>query len=69
MLHLVRARAIRILAAPLVQDDGSESIYFTVPSGFAPQPILQATFEPDHAPSRDDFEMLEAAAVVAAQIL
>jgi hypothetical protein len=67
--QLVPARDIGVRAVPMVEDDGSESVYFTVPTGAAIQPILQATFAPNQAPSREEFETLSAAANLAATIL
>jgi hypothetical protein len=44
-------------------------VYFTVPHGFGTRPILQATFEPDYAPTAMDFRLLKAAASLAAVVL
>ena len=47
--------------------DGGDSIYFTVPA--ARPAILQATFDPEHEPSREEFKLLKAVAAIAAVIL
>ena len=47
--------------------DGGDSIYFTVPA--AKPAILQATFDPAHEPSRQEFKLLKAVAAIAAVIL
>jgi hypothetical protein len=69
-LHrLVRVREVRLRDVPMVANDGTESVYFTVPIDADRQPILQATFEPGYAPRQDEFEILEAAAHLAADLL
>ena len=69
LTRFIVAREIRIRRVPVAESDGSESIFFTVPTGDQSEPILQATFEPDHAPRKDEFELLEAAATLAADVL
>ena len=61
-------REIRIRAIPVVENDGSESIYFTIPTAASTHPILQATFEPQQPPSKEDFDILQAAATFAADL-
>ena len=67
--QLVTAREIRIRDVPVVTNDGSESIYFTVPTRPDSIKILQATFEPHYRPQAEEFEVLKAAAVAAADVL
>ena len=47
--------------------EGCHSIYFTVPAPTGA--ILQATFDPGHEPSLEEFTLLKAAAAVAAVII
>jgi CheY-like chemotaxis protein len=47
--------------------DGCDSIYFTIPTPRGA--ILQATFDPDHQPSIDEFNLLRAAATVASVVV
>jgi len=67
--RVIPARDIRIQDVPTSRDDGTESVYFTVPTGGDPQPILQATFEPQYPVQRDEFDILEAAALLAADVI
>ena len=48
-------------------NDGGDSIFFTVPG--ARPAILQATFDPEHQPSREEFKLLRAVAAIASVIL
>jgi CheY-like chemotaxis protein len=67
--QLLPVRDIQIRQKPLIAERGAESIYFTVPHGSGAQPILQAIFEPDYAPTAMDFRLLKAAASLAAVVL
>jgi len=67
--QLLPVRDIQIRQKPLIAERGVESIYFTVPHGSGAQPILQAIFEPDYAPTAMDFRLLKAAASLAAVVL
>ena len=67
--QLVAARQIRLCDAPVVEDDGTESVYFTVPTGGSSPPILQVTFEPHHELEKEELELLEAAARFAASLV
>ena len=67
--QLVSARDINIRDVPAASDDGSDSVYFTVPTNRAFQTILQATFEPNYRPQEEEFRILKAAATLAAFIL
>ncbi len=56
------------LSDSLIQPaDGGDSVYFTVPA--ATPAILQATFDPGHEPSREEFKLLKAAAAVASILI
>jgi hypothetical protein len=66
---MVAAREIRVRRVPAVENDGSESIYFTIPTGGDAPPLLQITFERDHAPTQEEFDLLAEAAVRAADLL
>ena len=48
--QLVTAREVRIRDVPVVQNDGTESVYFAVPTDGRSQAVLQATFEPNYRP-------------------
>lgn len=65
----VRARNIQIRDLPVVPNDGSESVYFTVPMGAASPTILQAMFAPGYEPTDLEFRLLKAAAGLAAVVL
>jgi hypothetical protein len=67
--RVVTARAIQIRDVPVETNDGSESIYFTVPTTSGTQPILQAMFAPGSEPTDLDFRLLKAAAGLAAVAL
>ena len=64
--QLVSARDVRILPAPTPAMDGSEGVYFSVPSSNA---VLQATFAPDYQPAEEEFRLLKAAAMIAGAVL
>lgn len=65
----VTARNIQIRDVPIVPNDGSESIYFTVPTGTASPTILQAMFAPGYEPTELEFRLLKAAAGLTAVAL
>lgn len=64
---ILPVRDIQIRQTPVLAEPGAESVVFTVPH--RTQPILQAIFEPDYAPSAMDLRLLKAAASVAAIVL
>jgi CheY-like chemotaxis protein len=66
--ELVPAREIQLRSVPAPGETG-ESVYFTVPTDEASQPILQVTFEPDYEPGEEEMSLLKAAASVAATML
>ncbi len=67
--QLLPVREIKIRRTPVIPDETTESVYFTVPRASGSRPILQAVFEPDYQPSAMEFRILKAAAGVAAVIL
>jgi hypothetical protein len=66
---LVTAREIRIRQTPVVENDGRDSIYFTIPTAGRSPAILQVTFEPNYRPCPEEFAALRAASIAAADIL
>ena len=69
VLALVTAREVRLRDVPVVENDGRESVYFTIPTSDATPAVLQVTFNANDQPSAEDFDVLTAAAEVAAGIL
>jgi hypothetical protein len=69
ILALVTAREVRLRDVPVVENDGRESVYFTIPTSDASPAVLQVTFNTNDQPSAEDFEVLTAAAEVAAGVL
>jgi hypothetical protein len=67
--RILPVRDIQIRQTPVIAERGTESVYFTVPHGSGTQPILQAIFEPDYVPTAMDFQLLKAAANLAAVVL
>lgn len=67
--QLLPVRDIQIRETPMIAERGAESVYFTVPRGSGPQPILQAIFDPGYAPTAMEFRLLKAAASLAAVVL
>jgi CheY-like chemotaxis protein len=67
--QLVTSREIRLRDVPVVQNDGSESVYFTVATRDESPVVLQATFEPNYQPRGEEFEVLRAAATLAPEVL
>jgi hypothetical protein len=67
--QLLPVRDVRIRQAPVIPDEGSDSIYFRIPGASPGQPVLQAVFEPEHQPSGVEFRLLKAAASLAAVVL
>jgi hypothetical protein len=66
---VVTARDIQVRDVPAESNGGSESIYFTIPTGVGAQPVLQAMFAPGSEPTDLDFRLLKAAAGFAAVAL
>lgn len=67
--RLLPVRDIQVRQAPAIPNNGSESVYFTVPGASGSRPILQAIFEPNYQPSAMDFRFLKAGASLAAVVL
>ncbi len=67
--RLLSVREIRLRRLPVIPNERTESVYFTVPRASGSRPILQAVFEPDYQPSAMEFRILKAAVGVAAVIL
>jgi PilZ domain-containing protein len=66
---LVGARDVELRGGPSAADDGSESIYFTVPADGRVATILQATFDRGCQPQEEEFRILKAAATLAGFLL
>jgi CheY-like chemotaxis protein len=69
VLDLITAHDVRLRDVPVVENDGRESIYFTVPALEESRAVLQVTFNANDAPRLADFDVLTAAARAAAEIL
>jgi hypothetical protein len=69
VLDLITARDVRLRDVPVVENDGRESIYFTVPTPDGAPAVLQVTFNTGDEPGLDDFAVLTAAAEAAASVL
>jgi hypothetical protein len=67
--ELVTAREVRLRETPVVENDGRDSIYFTIPSHDGAPAILQVTFEPNYRPGPEEFAALRAASVAAADVV
>jgi PilZ domain len=65
---LLTARDVRLRDVPVAEDNGCDSVYFTL-AGSAMPAILQATFEPGYQPTADEFAALKAAAVAAEKVV
>jgi CheY-like chemotaxis protein len=69
VLKLVTAREVRLRDVPVVENDGRESVYFTIAAPDSTPAVLQVTFEPDYQPVPEEFDALVAAAQAAAKVL
>jgi CheY-like chemotaxis protein len=67
--RLLSAVDVQIRQSPVISAQGSESVYFTIPSRGTHAAILQATFESDRPPTPGEFKLLKAAATLAAVVL
>ncbi|HEY7187556.1 MAG TPA: PilZ domain-containing protein [Vicinamibacterales bacterium] len=65
---IVTAREVRLRDVPMVEDNGCDSVYFSVAGANGPA-VLQATFEPGYQPTADEFAALKAAAVAAGRVV
>jgi hypothetical protein len=68
IMKLVSVRDVRLRDVPVAENDGRESVYFTVSRLDAPA-VLQVTFEANYQPRADEFNALKAAAAAAARIV
>jgi hypothetical protein len=66
---LVDARDVLIRRTPMAPSDGSESIYFQVQGEAKPPAILQVLFDPNHALTAAEFNLLKAAASLTSAVL
>ncbi len=69
ILDLISAGEVRLRDVPVVENDGRESVYFTVPTQDGSPAVLQVTFSLNDAPRPEDFEALMAAAGAATFVL
>jgi len=65
---LLTARDVRLRDVPVAEDNGCDSVFFTIAGSTMPA-VLQATFEPGYEPTADEFSALKAAAVAAEKVL
>ena len=65
---LVTARDVRLRDVPMVENNGCDSVYFTIAGASGPA-VLQATFEPGYEPTADEFAALKAAAAAAERVV
>ena len=65
--QLVPACEVRLCDRLVQRADAGDSIYFAVPG--ASGVVVQATFEPDHEPTLEEFKLLKAAAAMASVIV
>ena len=66
---LITAGEVRLREVPVVENDGRESVYFTVPTLDGSPAVLQVMFNSNDAPGLEDFDVLTAAAQAASTIL
>lgn len=69
IIDLLTAGEVRLRDVPVVENDGRDSVYFTVPTLDDSPAILQVTFNPNDAPGAEDFGVLSAATAAAAIVL
>jgi hypothetical protein len=69
VLELIMAREVRLRDEPVVENDGRESVYFTIPTSDGSPAVLQVTYNANDRPSAEDFEVLTAAANAAGRVL
>jgi hypothetical protein len=67
--RLIPAQEIQITNSPAGPPEGTESIYFSVPTSRGASAVLQATFEPDYDLSEVEFRLLQTAATLASVVL
>jgi CheY-like chemotaxis protein len=69
IIDLLTAGEVRLREVPVAENDGRDSVYFTVPTLDGSPAVLQVTFNPNDAPGAEDFGVLSAAAGAAAIVL
>jgi hypothetical protein len=69
ILDLISAGEVRLRDVPVVENDGRDSVYFTIPTQDGAAAVLQVTFNPNDAPGPEDFDVLTAATAAAALVL
>jgi hypothetical protein len=67
--RLFSAVDLQIRQSPVVSENGTESVYFTIPVRGRRGAILQAIFESNRPPALNEFKMLKAAATLASAVL
>jgi CheY-like chemotaxis protein len=68
VMKLVTARDVRLRDVPMVENNGCDSVYFSIAGANGPG-VLQATFEPGYQPTAEEFAALKAAAVAAENVV
>jgi CheY-like chemotaxis protein len=68
VMKIVTARDVRLRDVPMVENNGCDSVYFSIPGSDGPA-VLQATFEAGYEPTADEFAALKAAAVAAGKVV
>jgi CheY-like chemotaxis protein len=69
VLDLIMAREVRLRDVPVAENDGRESVYFTIPTSDDSHAVLQVTFNSNDQPGAEDFDVLVAAAEAASRVL
>jgi CheY-like chemotaxis protein len=69
IIELLTAGDVRLRDVPVVENDGRDSVYFTVPTLDGAPAVLQVTFNANDAPGAEDFGVLSAAVAAAAIVL
>jgi CheY-like chemotaxis protein len=69
IIDLLTAGEVRLRDVPVVENDGRDSVYFTVPTLDDAPAVLQVTFNTNDAPGVEDFGVLSAATGAAAIVL
>jgi len=68
VMELVSKGEVRLRDVPVVENDGRESVYFTIATSDE-SAVLQVTFDPDYQPRPEEFEALKAAAIAASKVV
>ena len=68
VMKLVTARDVRLRDVPMVENNGCDSVYFSIEGANGPA-VLQATFEAGYQPTADEFDALKAATVAASRVV